>query len=75
MRGGTGAAPATGLELLRRDAINQKGVNAPEGVIDPAVFFGIYAGLTEPPTASAEELLLVRELAGVSLVGLGAVRS
>jgi saccharopine dehydrogenase (NAD+, L-lysine forming) len=68
MGGGTGAALAVGLELLRRGAITRTGVNAPEGVVDPDAFFAIYAGLTEPASSSADEALLVRELAGASLV-------
>jgi saccharopine dehydrogenase (NAD+, L-lysine forming) len=68
MGGGTGAALATGLELLRCGGIADVGVHAPESVIDPDAFFAIYAGLTEPAVSSADELLLVRELTGGSLV-------
>jgi saccharopine dehydrogenase (NAD+, L-lysine forming) len=70
MGGGTGAALAVGLELLRRGAITEVGVHAPEGAIDPEAFFELHAGLVDPPASSANEVLLIRELAGASVVGV-----
>ena len=67
MGGGTGAAVAIGLELLRRGDIERVGVHAPEAVIDPDQFFGLYATLVEPALGSADEVVLVEELVGETL--------
>lgn len=62
MGGGTGAALAIGLELLRRGAITTPGVHAPESTIDPADFFALYAQFVDAPTSATEDVLLIREL-------------
>ena len=64
MGGGTGAAAAVGLELLRRGSITEPGVHAPEEVIDPNEFFSLYVDLAAPTASSGNDMLLVRELAG-----------
>ncbi|HYC80399.1 MAG TPA: saccharopine dehydrogenase NADP-binding domain-containing protein [Solirubrobacterales bacterium] len=71
MGGGTGASLAIGLELLRRGEIAEVGVNAPEGVIDPDAFFPLYGKLGDPEVSSADEALLVRELADAPIPVLG----
>jgi len=61
MGGGTGAALAVGLELLRRGRISEPGVHAPEGVIDPHDFFSVLLEFVEPSVASVEDLLIIHE--------------
>jgi saccharopine dehydrogenase-like NADP-dependent oxidoreductase len=65
MGGGTGTALAVGLELLRRGEIAEVGIHAPEGAIEPLAFFELFREFVEPSVASAEELLVIREQAGV----------
>lgn len=61
MGGGTGAALAVGLELLRQGLITKPGVHAPEGAIEPEDFFEVFRSFVEPPVASVEDLLLITE--------------
>ncbi|MFF4544035.1 saccharopine dehydrogenase family protein [Streptomyces sp. NPDC001406] len=61
MGGGTGAALAVGLELLRQGRITEPGVHAPEGVIDPHDFFSVFLGFVEPAVASVDDLLIIHE--------------
>lgn len=67
MGGGTGAALAIGLELLRRDGITKPGVHAPEAVIDPAEFFALYAEFVNAPGTELDDVLLIRAAAATSL--------
>jgi saccharopine dehydrogenase (NAD+, L-lysine forming) len=69
MGGGTGAALAAGLELLRKGRISEPGVHAPEGVIDPGAFFALYldSNTTASGQLATDDVLLVGELAGASL--------
>lgn len=61
MGGGTGAALAVGLELLRQGRISEPGVHAPEGVIDPHDFFSVFLEFVEPTVDSVEDLLIIDE--------------
>jgi saccharopine dehydrogenase-like NADP-dependent oxidoreductase len=63
MGGGTGSALAVGLELLRRGAITEVGVHAPEAAIDPESFFELYSLFVETPVPAAE-LLEIHESTG-----------
>ena len=64
MGGGTGAAAAVALELLRRGSITAHGVHAPEGVLDPDEFFSVFVRLVDPGASTGDDMLLVREQAG-----------
>ncbi|MFI7006542.1 saccharopine dehydrogenase family protein [Streptomyces sp. NPDC050145] len=61
MGGGTGAALAVGLELLRQGRISKPGVHAPENVIDPHDFFSVFLEFVEPAVASVDDLLIIHE--------------
>ncbi|WP_158890792.1 saccharopine dehydrogenase family protein [Amycolatopsis anabasis] len=61
MGGGTGAALAVGLELLREGRITEPGVHAPEGVIEPQDFFSVFLEFVEPAVESVEDLLIIHE--------------
>jgi saccharopine dehydrogenase-like NADP-dependent oxidoreductase len=61
MGGNTGIPLAIGLELLRQGEIAEPGVHAPEGAVDPELFFDLMAQFIDPPAASGEEMLAVDE--------------
>jgi saccharopine dehydrogenase-like NADP-dependent oxidoreductase len=61
MGGNTGIPLAIGVELLRRGALKQTGVHAPETTIDPRQFFDLLAPLTDDGLTDADDLLTVIE--------------
>lgn len=50
---------AVGASLLMQGKITTKGVVAPEGAIDPSMFFDMLAHYTTPPFKDGNELILV----------------
>ncbi|KAA1427800.1 saccharopine dehydrogenase family protein [Nocardioides antri] len=61
MGGNTGIPLAVGVELLRRGALRDTGVHAPETVMDPREFFDLLAPLTDAGLRDADDLLAVVE--------------
>ncbi len=61
MGGNTGIPLAIGVELLRRGALQETGVHAPETAIDPREFFDLLAPLTDDGLTDADDLLAVIE--------------
>ncbi|QYJ03527.1 saccharopine dehydrogenase NADP-binding domain-containing protein [Nocardioides panacisoli] len=61
MGGNTGIPLAIGVELLRRGALHEAGVHAPETAIDPREFFDLLAPLTDDSLTDADDLLAVIE--------------
>jgi saccharopine dehydrogenase-like NADP-dependent oxidoreductase len=64
MGGNTGIPLAIGDELLRRGALRETGVHAPETAIEPREFFDLLAPLTDEGLAGADDLLAVIEKSG-----------
>lgn len=64
MGGNTGIPLAIGVELLRRGALRETGVHAPETAIDPREFFDLLAPLTDDGLVDADDLLAMIEKSG-----------
>lgn len=63
MGANTGIPLAIGVELLRRGAIKDVGVHAPESAIDVDQFFELLAQLTDPSFSSLDDILVIEEAA------------
>jgi saccharopine dehydrogenase-like NADP-dependent oxidoreductase len=61
MGGNTGVPLAIGVELLRRGALLDHGVHAPETAIDPYDFFDLLAPLTDDTLESWDQLVVIAE--------------
>jgi saccharopine dehydrogenase-like NADP-dependent oxidoreductase len=59
MGGATGIPLAVGILMLANNNIDRKGVFAPEGGIDPDLFFDEMALFCEPSKSNADDLILV----------------
>jgi saccharopine dehydrogenase-like NADP-dependent oxidoreductase len=59
MGGATGVPLAVGLAVVRPDHEQQRGVFAPEAIVDPTDFFDRLAPLCDPARRSAADLLLI----------------
>jgi len=54
---GIGFAAALGLRVLEQGQVTDRGVFAPEEVLDPDRFLGMFAEHFEPPGSKAEDIL------------------
>lgn len=61
MGGNTGVPAAIGVELLRRGALLDTGVHAPESVVEPTGFFDLLAPLTDEGLTGTDDLIAVVE--------------
>jgi saccharopine dehydrogenase-like NADP-dependent oxidoreductase len=62
MGGATGIPLAIGAMMILKKAVTDYGVFAPEGILDPDMFFQVLAPLCVPRKENAEELLLTRTI-------------
>ncbi|MCR4512641.1 saccharopine dehydrogenase family protein [Aeromicrobium sp. 50.2.37] len=59
MGGNTGVPVGIGVELLRRGALRDVGVHAPESAVPAREFFDLLAPLTDPSLRTASDLLAI----------------